>query len=284
MVSAPLMGDFAAETSVERVDSRADGQGGRYRAQLHEEWRVWGPNGGYLAAIALRAAGAEARIQRPAAFAAHFVSIARFEPVDVEVTAIQRGRRSESLRVSMRQGERAVLEAIVRTAAPGEGLVHDAAQAPDVPAPETLPNMEAVFAGEPGPPFPFWNNIECRPPDGFARRTRAYGGPPVASAWFRFRPAPAFDEPFLDAGRVLVLLDVMPWNAAWSHHGPTEWNAPNLDLVAWFHRPASRSEWLLGNGEAPLAEDGLIGSAARIYDQAGRLVASGGAQLLCVKA
>jgi acyl-CoA thioesterase len=274
------MGDLAAETRVEPVAAG----GGRYRAQLHEEWRVWGPNGGYLAAIALRAAGAEARIQRPVAFAAHFVSIARFEPVEIEVVAVQRGRRSESLRVSMRQGERAVLEAIVRTAAAGEGLVHDAAKAPAVDPPESLPNMETIFAGEEGPPFPFWNNIESRPWDGFAHKTRGVGGPPEARTWYRFRPAARFDEPFADAGRVLVLLDVLPFNATWQHHGPTQWNAPNLDLVAWFHRPTSQSEWLLGTGEAPLAEDGLIGSACRIYDQSGRLVASGGAQLLCVKA
>ena len=271
------MGDFS-------LDTRVEGEGGRYRAVLSEDWRIWGPNGGYVAAIALRAAGAEARIPRPVAFAAHFVSIARFEPVEIEVTAVQRGRRSESLRVSMRQGERAVLEAIVRTASAGEGLAHDTATAPDVPPPDALPDMETVFAGEPGPPFPFWNNIEARPPDGLAHKTRAYGGLPEARMWYRFRPAAAFDEPFLDAGRVLVLLDILPWNAAWARYGPTEWNAPNLDLVAWFHRPASVSEWLLGAGEAPLAEEGLIGSTARVFDAGGRLLASGGAQLLCVKA
>ena len=59
------------------VDTRIEGENGRYRAQLRDEWRVWGPNGGYPAAIALRAAGAEARIPRPVAFAAHFVASAR---------------------------------------------------------------------------------------------------------------------------------------------------------------------------------------------------------------
>src|SRR5262245_12633045 len=274
------MGDFSVDTRVEALA----GQGGRYRATLSEEWRVWGPNGGYVAAIALRAAGAEARIPRPVAFAAHFVSIARFEPVEIEVTALQRGRRSESLRVSMRQQDRTVLEALVRTAAGGEGLVHDTAAAPSVPAPEALPNTETIFADEPGPPFPFWKNIETRPPEGYAARNRVYGGAPVASAWYRFRPAGAFDDPFVDAGRLIVLLDVLPWVAAWRRHGPTAYNAPNLDLVAWFHRSASKSDWLLGAGEAPVAEDGLIGSVTRVYDASRRLVASGGAQLLCVKA
>jgi len=42
------MGDFERETRVE-------GGGGRYRAALSQDWEIWGPNGGYLAAIALRA-------------------------------------------------------------------------------------------------------------------------------------------------------------------------------------------------------------------------------------
>jgi hypothetical protein len=33
---------------------------------------------------------------------------------------------------------------------------------------------------------------------------------------------------------------------------------------------------------APVAEDGLMGTHARIWDEDGRLVATGGAQLLCV--
>jgi acyl-CoA thioesterase len=144
--------------------------------------------------------------------------------------------------------------------------------------------METVFAGEPGPPFPFWDNIESRPPDGLAHKHRSFGGAPETQMWYRFRPAAAFEDPFLDAGRLLVLIDVLPWSAAWSRYGPTSWNAPNLDLVAWFHRPAADSEWLLGTGEAPLAEQGLIGGTTRIYDAGRRLLASGGAQLLCVKA
>jgi acyl-CoA thioesterase-2 len=47
-----LMGDLAADTRVEQVGN------GRYGAHLSSEWEIWGPMGGYVAAIALRAAGA----------------------------------------------------------------------------------------------------------------------------------------------------------------------------------------------------------------------------------
>ena len=98
------MGDFEADTRVEGEP------GGRYRAVLSRDWEIWGPNGGYVATIALRAAGREARIQRPASFAAHFLGVARFEPVDVEVRALHQGRRSESFHVSVRQAGRPILE------------------------------------------------------------------------------------------------------------------------------------------------------------------------------
>jgi acyl-CoA thioesterase len=58
--------------------------------------------------------------------------------------------------------------------------------------------------------------------------------------------------------------------------------APNLDTAVWFHHPASKSEWLLVDHESPVAGDGLIGVNGRVWDATGRLLASGGAQLLCI--
>ena len=53
------MGDFD-------IDTRVEGSGGRYRANISREWEIWGPNGGYVAAIALRAAGRGWGWQSPA--------------------------------------------------------------------------------------------------------------------------------------------------------------------------------------------------------------------------
>ena len=65
------MGDFAKDTEPQ-------GAQGRYSAELSRDWEIWGPNGGYLAAIALRAAGCEAAIARPASFAAHYLRVPAF--------------------------------------------------------------------------------------------------------------------------------------------------------------------------------------------------------------
>jgi acyl-CoA thioesterase-2 len=272
------MGDF-------EVDTRVEGEKGRYRAEVSKEWEVWGPNGGYVAAIALRAAGAEAGIDRPATFSGHFLGRAEFAEVQLEVEKVHGGRRSESLQVVMRQGERPIMNAIVRTAAEGPGLAHDVAKMPEVPGPEGLMTYPEIFPDGPGPPYPFWDNIEGRPLDAEAvreepRRPRE----PIFREWYRFRPRATFEDVWVDAGRMLLLIDTLSWPAAAQPHPDSEYQAPNLDVTAWFHRFEPESEWLLADHEGQVAEGGLMGTTARIWSRGGRLLATGGAQLMCIPA
>ena len=46
---------------------------------LSRDWEIWGPNGGYVASIALRAAGAHSRFDRPASLVGHFLGVADFD-------------------------------------------------------------------------------------------------------------------------------------------------------------------------------------------------------------
>ena len=273
------MGDLSVDTAL----VPADGGDGRYRATLSEDWAIWGPNGGYLAVIALRAAGLEAQVPRPASFAAHFLAVARFEAVDVAVQVVKRGRRSESLRVSIAQDDRPILEALVRTAAEGPGLEHRFGAAPDVAEPETLKSFDELWAGD-WDPYPFWGNLEGRPTN-----PERFDGPPKPRDprvldWYRFRPAASFDDPFLEAGRSLLLLDTMSWPAACRPHPESPFQAPNLDVTAWFHEPPAGSEWLLVDYVCPTAGSGLMGTQGQVWSRDGRLLASGGAQLFCVPA
>ena len=52
---------------------------------------LWGPAGGYVSAVALRAAGAESRFERPASYACQYLSFARFEEVELRVTTLRAG-------------------------------------------------------------------------------------------------------------------------------------------------------------------------------------------------
>ena len=86
------MGDLAVDTEVEGSD-------GRYRAQLSRDWEIWGPNGGYLAVIALRAADAHTSLRRPATLSCHYLGVADFDAVDLEVRTIRGSRRTASIAV-----------------------------------------------------------------------------------------------------------------------------------------------------------------------------------------
>lgn len=269
------MGDFERDT-------RVVGSDGRYKIDLCEDWDIWGPNGGYLAAVALRSVGAEAQIRRPATFTAHYLSVARFATVDVEVTALRRGRRSESFRVSMRQEGKPILEGLAWTAAERDGLAHDVTEPPDVRPADELKSIEELTDDD-RPRFAFWNNLEQRPTKWDGRNPPAPTDP-ESIGWYRFRPRATFDDPFVDAARALLLIDTMIWPAAWHHHLPEDYYAPSLDVAAWFHRAAPTSDWLLCEARSPLAEAGLIGGTARVWTTDGRLMASGGAQLACVSA
>src|SRR5262249_38784813 len=55
------------------------GSAGPYRPRLSRDWEIWGPNGGYVAAIALRAAGVATALRRPASLAGHFLGVADFD-------------------------------------------------------------------------------------------------------------------------------------------------------------------------------------------------------------
>jgi len=274
------VGDFELDTCLEEVDPEL----GRFRAQLSRDWEIWGPNGGYVAAIALRAAGRVSRISRPASFSGHFLRVAAFAPVDVVVSPLHLGRRSESLRVSISQDGKPVLEALVRTAADGPGLEHVHERPPDVPPPEALPDPASLRAVG-GPPYPFWYNLEARVvhPERFQEPEQRRD--PVWREWYRFTPRATFDDPFVDAGRMLLLIDTMSWPAAAQPHPrDSGFQAPNLDVTAWFHALAPKCDWLLADHVSPVAGGGLMGTTARIWSRDGRLLASGGAQLFCVPA
>jgi acyl-CoA thioesterase len=190
-----------------------------------------------------------------------------------------------SYRAEVVQGDRRILEATVWAIADGvEGLEHDVAAAPDVVGPDGLPDIASYFADEPenpGPPFPFWNNFECRPLSFRKEWPPAEPIEPVWRQWIRFLEGD-YADPWVDACRALVLVDVQSWPAAHQPHAYKQLPiyAPSLDLYVSFHRTTA-NEWLLSDGHAPVAEGGLMGWTGRLWDADRILVATGGGQLLC---
>ena len=271
------MGAFDLDTRVESLG------GGRYRATPHPDWTIWGPNGGYLAVIAMRACGAEAQIVRPSSLTCHFVSVARFEPLEIQVEVLRAGRRSELIRGSMRQGGRLVVEVLLRTAQEGPGLEHDVAQPPAVPHFDALPSVDELLPAE-AFRHPFWKNLESRFPDPSRVGQPPSARAPVRTEWQRFRPRAVFRDRWVDAGRSLLLIDTLGWPAAAGPHPDSGFIAPSLDVTTWFHDFDPESGWLLVHHESPVARHGLMSAFGSVFSETGRLLASGGTHLLCAPA
>ena len=268
------VGDFQADTAVEGAD-------GRYRAVLNDAWELWGPAGGYVSSIALRAAGAHSRFRRPASYACNYLAVASFAPIEIEVTTIRAARRSEAVRVTLIQKDAPFLDATVWTIDENmHGIEYDAAPMPDVKGPDGLGPWQDRAEN---PYWRFWSNIEERPLELWEGSWwDRPPGDPVREGWCRFRPQATFDDPFLDAARSVVLIDTLGWPAAMmTQAAPPSFVAPTIELSVRFHRLAPNVEWLFSRVDAPIATDALIGSTATIWAQDGSLVASGGQQMLC---
>jgi acyl-CoA thioesterase len=265
--------DFLADSRVERDP----GNPGRLRATLSPDWAVWGPNGGYLAAIALRAAMSESRLPRPASFQCHFLAVGRFAPVEIRVERLGGGKRAESLRTDIEQDDRLLLAATTWMVDDGlAGFAHDFAQAPEVARPAELRSYRELAGEEYGQWYPIWRSMEGRP-----LRWREPPGPPVSRTWMRFTDTPIIDRA-ADAIRQLFWMDFPGWNATISAHPwPFPYLTPNLDLTIQFHRFAPEEEWMLIDGTVPVAVDGLVGCNARLWTIDGRLLASGTSKHAC---
>jgi acyl-CoA thioesterase II len=275
------MGDLAKDTAVEGHD----GLDGRYRARLLQDWEIWGPNGGYIASVALRAAGAHSRFDRPASLVGHYLGVAGFDDVDIAVTTLRAAKRAESMRVSMSQDGQPIFEALVWAVGDVTGLEHDITTMPDAPAPETLPIVAQKLA-ENGitPFFPFWNNFEERVSDWIDDQEHWRNRPPgepVWGHWFRYLPRSTFDDDWVDACRSLILLDTGIWPAACNLHVRSEYMAPSIDISAAFHRFRRDEPWLYAESRSTSASGGIVGGEGRVWSRDGTLLAVGASQLLC---
>lgn len=92
----------------------------------------------------------------------------------------------------------------------------------------------------------------------------------------------SFDDPVLDACRLLVLADLPSFPAAIRRHPRTlnTWIAPSLDLSVQFHRVESLGDWLLLIGRAPVAHRGLMSFRSEVWTADDTIAATGSGQLL----
>jgi acyl-CoA thioesterase-2 len=274
------MGDLAQQTAVTPAHHLDDlGADRHFTATLHDDWEIWGPEGGYVAAVALRAAGAVSPFARPASFSCHYLTVANFAPVDLVVTPLRSGRTALSQRVEMTQDGRPILSAMVWSVGQIEGLVHRDLRPPEVPNPDQLRSPAELWPDR-NRSFNFWDNFDQRPVDFFEQWPPAGPAPPEFRTWVRAHPPLSSSDPWIDAARTLIVMDVLSWPAGSRPHAYLEppFIAPSLDLYVAFQQCATNDQWLLLDGYSPVADDGLLSWTGRVWNLERQLVASGGGQ------
>jgi hypothetical protein len=276
------MGDLERDTAVEPVGPGGQDRG-HFRAVLNPDWEIWGPAGGYLATIALRAVGAHTAAARPASLCCHYLSVPRSGPVEVWTETAAGTARAEAVRVRMVQEERPVLDAQVWAVGAGlSGPDRPWRPAPDVPGAAELGSLAAEADAAGLPPIPFWRNLEVRAVP--ADRSAGLVGPeePTLLTWQRFQPRPSFTDPWTDAGRSVIIIDVGQFPAVTRGFRPEEarFVAPSLDVYVAFHDAAPEAEWLLSRASGVAAGGGLFGGEASVWAPDGRLLATGAQQML----
>ncbi len=274
------MGNLADDTEL------TAGLDGRFSRLLHRDWEIWGPNGGYLATLALRAAGMHCGRARPANITVHFLGVANFdEPVTIVPTTVRSTRVATSVTVRIEQAGRPVLQAMVWAIDDGlAGLHHTYGDPPQVAVWSDLPTLEERLAADGVDNenrYRFWGNFDQRPTEWISDWANRGSLEPVYDNWLRFNSSPTTDDAWLEAGRLLVLVDLGGWPAASRTHVQDEFIAPTIDVSCEFHRLRSQPGWYLLRGVAPHAGDGLVASHQQVWDDDGNLLASGISHLLC---
>ena len=239
----------------------------RWTARIDQGWSVAGrPNGGYLLALATRAAVEAAGQPHPLTVSAHFLTPGDPGPAELEVRRLRAGRSLSTARVTLVQEGTARLEALVTAgridpdAAPGWRRASGPAGLP--PPEDCLPARPELPGGV---PVPLLDRVEMRIDPAttgwFAGRP---GGSLDMRGWVRFsdgRPA--------DPLALLQMADALPPSSF--DLGLPGW-APTVALSVYL-RGLPAPGWLACVVRGQLWQGGWFDEQAEVWDSAGRLVA-----------
>jgi acyl-CoA thioesterase-2 len=190
------------------------------------------------------------------------------------VTRVRDGRRFATRRVLVSQLGEPVFELTSGFTGDEQGVAH-AHERPlgDVPAPDGLPDWEALRAAETGEPARAPDAIEvrvCHPTDD---RPGA-SAPPHRMVWMRPRGALP-EDPALHAAALVYASDrTLLRTAARLHGGLRERLPASLDHAVWLHHPPRWDDWILYASEAPIAHGGRAWVSGRMLARDGTRVAS----------
>jgi acyl-CoA thioesterase len=261
---------FDADTALEEAGP------GRWRVWAPEHWFVArGPNGGYLAAVAARAA--EAAAGRPLrSLTLHFVAAPAVGPIDVAVTLERVGRTYTAASIRLEQdGEPMTLALATLGALPESGPEWDAAPPP---AATPLAETERIMPAQANVPA-FMRNYDMRwahvtsPGDPSSRGSDGETDVtvPGSGGWMR-----TAEPRLLDAPLVAAMTDA--WAPAAFIALERFGAAPTLDLTIHIRRPLppagmAPEDYVLGRFASRLSVAGVWEEDGELWTPAGELIA-----------
>jgi acyl-CoA thioesterase len=251
---------FDADTAVEEIGD------GRFGATMSERWWVErGPNGGYVAAVLLRAIQRATGTERaPRSLTVHFPDAPRAGAVELEVTVEREGSKVTFASARMEQGDDLQATALAILSEDWNGPSFSALEMPEAEPPEELyhPDPEQVS----GMPTMF-QNYSVRPAIG---EPAFSGAAPYSGAWLRARePRP------LDAPLAAAILDA--WFPAPFVQLDRAALAPTLDYTVHFRSPlpppgAAPDDPYLAVFRSGLAREGFVEEDGQLWSRDGALL------------
>ena len=247
---------FARDTAVVALGE------GRYRAEIDEGWWIQrGPNGGYLAAIVLRAVLAEVADpeRAPRSITLHYLRPPVAGPCEVAVTVERSGRGLTTVSARLTQGGKDCILALAALGVVRPGPeIHDAPM-PSVPAAEAIPRREG------GPPVPIRDRYDTRHALGTA--PFVLGDEALSGGWIR-----TVDDDPVDEVLLVALTDA--WPPAIFSKAEVPIGVPTVDLTVHFRRTPPRAPgWCLVRFRTTVATEGYLEEDGEVWSADGQLLA-----------
>jgi acyl-CoA thioesterase-2 len=201
-------------------------------------------------------------------------------PITFSVDRIHDGRSFSTRRTQAYQEGLPILSMIASFQDVDEGLEHQIAMPDDLPDPESLPTTADILEGVDHPVARFWATeraFDIRHVDSPLYLSVKGDRIPHQAVWMR-AVGTLPDDPGLHRAALAYASDHTILEPILRGHG-ISWVTPglkvaSLDHAMWWHRDGRADEWMLYVQDSPNAIGGRGLSFGRVYDRAGRLLAS----------
>ncbi len=249
--------DFDRTTAVEAIG------GGAYRGSIDPGWFAPpGPNGGFIAALILRAIRAEVSDgdRLPRSLTLHYLRPPGAGDVEIDVSIERSGRSATTCSATMSQDGDATALALCVLSVDMEAVLDWEPDPPQAPRPADVPELEL---GEGAPPI--FERLETRPI--FGPLPFSSGEEALSGGWLKLR-----GDGELSPELIALYADAW-WPAAFSRLDRLA-AAPTLELTIHFRaRPRPDERYALVRFVSEASIDGLFDEGGEVWSEGGRLLA-----------